>query len=412
MAHQSIPGGIGAISESFTRETALEIAAAISQPSDAAGIELLDQKAIEELAKQMPHRPLLQFLSSLLKNGLDTYIKNIHGEIALLSIGKHQLPLLIVQNNYGDSYIGSLYGHYVSQGLESESLIAGIFTKKLSKIALMALGAILRWGKIDKVVYVNHSLFATDLHPVLTPQEVSAITACLQKKFPDYAIVFRSIAEKICPEVKESLGTSGYRFIASRQIFFTDTKNEAIFETRIVKSDLVLWRKQQQHCQFVDHKDITPEEYATLAQLYDDSILAYHSNLNPQFTPEFVQNLHTSRLLHLKYLTIDDKIEGVVGFQEREGRFLCSFFGYNKDHPDHSKIYRLLSTCLLQEAKKRQLLFHQSAGASFYKKLRRAEGCLDYFAYNSRHLPKRQRLCWKILHLFVNGFAKPFMRKY
>ena len=90
----------------------------------------------------------------------------------------------------------------------------------------------------------------------------------------------------------------------------------------------------------------------------------------------------------------------------------CPFFGYDKNEPDHTVIYRLLNTALLLAAKEKQLIFHQSAGASFYKKIRRAEGCLESMAIYTEHLPQKQRLSWKILKFFINGIAPRFMEKY
>jgi hypothetical protein len=91
---------------------------------------------------------------------------------------------------------------------------------------------------------------------------------------------------------------------------------------------------------------------------------------------------------------------------------MCPIFGYLKDSPDSNTIYRILNTALLIEAQQERLLFNQSAGASFFKSIRRAEGCLEYMAVYTRHLPYSQRLVWSTLQLFMNSIGSKYMKKY
>jgi len=102
----------------------------------------------------------------------------------------------------------------------------------------------------------------------------------------------------------------------------------------------------------------------------------------------------------------------VVGFTCRNGIMTCSLFGYDKVIPSQVALYRLLSTLLMLEAKERDLIFHQSAGASTYKKIRKAQDCIEYIAIYDKHLSLKQRLPWLLLTKLCNTLGIYFMKKY
>jgi len=136
------------------------------------------------------------------------------------------------------------------------------------------------------------------------------------------------------------------------------------------------------------------------------------SNHQPQFKKQYFELMLEKKLLQFIILKSNGAIIGVAGYYVRNATMYCPILGYDKEHPEHTKIYRVLSTALILEAQKRGLLFHQSAGASFYKQIRRAESCLESTAVYSHHLPLKQRISWAMLSFFINTFAPKFMKKY
>ena len=64
------------------------------------------------------------------------------------------------------------------------------------------------------------------------------------------------------------------------------------------------------------------------------------------------------------------------------------------------------------EAQKKGAVFNQSAGGSFYKKVRRAEGNMEYTAVYQKHLPLPRRIPWKILSLLSNSLGQMYMKRY
>lgn len=352
-----------------------------------------------------------RYLYPFVKKGSRHFIENVNAEIRVLQIDDHVLPLVIVDNNYDNSYICSPYAHYVSLALDKLHLFKRPFIKKAATFTLKILGKILRKGKINQVVYVNHWLLSTDLHPQnLSKKDVEKISSYLQEQFPNSAIAFRSINKKNCPQLKKDIKKCGFKLIVSRQVYLTDTTEKSLYTTRIIKSDLKLWRESGY--EIVEGHQLSECEKKRVMELYNIHSIFNHSSLNPQFNHQFLEMMLKQQLLHIKALRRNGVIDGVVGYQIKNGVFFCPFFGYDKSQGDQTRLYRLLSTMLLLEATKEKKLFHQSAGASFYKKIRRAVGFTEYLAVYYRHLSIRQRLAWKIVKTVMNIAAVPLIKKY
>jgi hypothetical protein len=352
-----------------------------------------------------------KFLKPLIKRGIAHYIDNIEGDLYALKIEEFVLPILVAQENYTNSHVCSSYGQYISYGRELVGLMGNVLLSETVKGLLKGMGKMIRAGRIDAAVYVNHWLFSTNLYPKeFSSQWIELITDFLQKRFPSCAIIFRSLNPMTNSSLMERLKTLGFGLIASRQVYLTDTKREFIFQTRIVKSDLKLYRESPYA--ILDEQQLCKEECTQLLKLYKQLYLDQHSYLNPQFNQNFIELLFQERLLHFKVLKRDGCIKAVAGYFEQDGIMLSPFFGYDKESPHSSIIYRLLSTSLLLEAQKKGLIFHQSSGANFYKTVRRAESHLDSMAIYTAHLPMKQKLSWSMLRFFINTFAPHYLKRY
>lgn len=348
---------------------------------------------------------------NLVKNGVDYYMDNIRAEVFAIKLGNLILPIAVPNEDYTNSYVCSPYAHYIIYGKEAVRLIDNSLLRSFIQGCLGLLDRYSRFGRINKVLYVNNSFFSTDLYPgTLSVEKIEKILHFLRNIFPQHAIVFRSINALTNPQLMQDLKTEDFLLIASRQVYITDTKQDWIFQTRILKSDLKLLRESPYA--ITDETELSSEERQRVLELYNLTYLSQHSPLFPQLNLRFIELSLQESLLHFQVLRIEGIICGVVGYLVQNGTLFSPLFGYDKNHPQHATIYRLLSTSLLLEAKKRGLVFHQSSGASFYKKVRRAEGVLEYMAVYVDHLPYYQRVFWRVLKYFINTLAPPYMRKY
>ena len=360
---------------------------------------LYDTNTIDQL--EWPKTPEGQlakgYFVPLVKNGVGHYIENVNARMCILNAITHVLPVLIVDDDYENSNVCSPYGFYILSALRyQEHFFSSGFLRMSFEKFIKGLGKILMRGKINKIIFVNNWLFTTDLHSKdISEADIKTITTYLKEKFPQHAIAFRSINTLMNKELKNKLRDANYNLISSRQIFVTDTENQSIFKTRIIKSDLKLWKESDYDV--IDLTELTGKNKERILELYYMLCIESHTKLNPQFNLRFINLALENGLLRLKALMKNGTIEGVVGFMERDNTFLCPFIGYDKNHPDKVHIYRLLSTLLLLEANKKNQLFHQSAGASFYKSIRRAVRYQEYWGIYSRHLSFNQRFTWLLL---------------
>lgn len=364
---------------------------------------------LQELSDNDPNE--IDYLKSLMKNGVPYYIENISGEINILKIGNQLLPILITSGNVHDSYVCSPYGHYVSLGQESLPRIKNKWMKRVAESGLKGLACIIKKAAINPAIYINHSLFSTDLQPNHLPQShISSIVHFFKKKFPTHTLIFRSINAKSCPDLKTRLKSCGFQLIATRQVFLTDMEKAGLFNTRIIKSDLKLWNEK--NYEVISQDELSEADEQHILRLYHLLSINSHSALNPKLSMHCLKWLKSHPTFQLKALKINGVIEGAVGYHIKENLFHCSFFGYDKLSENNTLIYRLLSTLLLLEAAKNGKVFHQSAGASFYKTIRRAKKTQEYQAIYTKHLLLKQKLAWFVLKTVINTFAVPFMKKY
>lgn len=376
-------------------------------------LELFDKNNIDSLVWPDTEEGCYakKFLEPLIKNGIHYYVDNIQADIFALKVQQFVFPTTVVTENYKNSWVCSPYSQYITYGKEAIEHFGNPFLVKLAKLFLGGFDKMGCKGSIDSVVCVNNWLFSTDLYPEgFSSEQISAIVTALKERFPRHAIVFRSLNPVVNGSLMHSLKNLGFHFITSRQILLTDTKNESIFCTRILKSDLKLWRESSY--KVLDETQISADECSKLLELYNSLYITHHSYVNPQINNSFMRLISKQSLLNFKVLRLNGSIKGVAGYCVRNGVLYSPFFGYEKDDPDHNVIYRLLNTALILEAQKEKLIFHQSSGASFAKKIRRAESCLESMAIYTSHLPLKQRLTWAAFRTLINWFGPLYMKKY
>lgn len=353
----------------------------------------------------------IEYFKTLLQHDISHYVENIFGEVNILKIDNQLFPLLVTSGRYDNSYVCSPYGHYITLGLESLQRIKNRWQKKILECVLKGLGSIVKAGKINPAVYVNHSLFSTDLQPnELTKSQIHSAVLLLKKRFPNHTLIFRSINPKTCFDLKKRLKSCGFKFIATRQVYLTDTKNTELYNTRIIKSDLRLWEKKDY--EVISHNELTEEDEQRILALCHSLSIDNHSTSNPKATRHCLSLFKQLPSFQMKVLKKNGVIEGVAGYYTNGNILFCPLFGYDKNNPNSTLVYRLLSTMLLLEATENGKLFHQAAGGSFYKTLRRANKFQEYQAIYTKHLPMKQKLVWGLLKTMINTFAISSMKKY
>jgi hypothetical protein len=351
-----------------------------------------------------------KFLEPFIKQGVKHYIDNINTKLMALKIDDLVLPVTINDAEYENCYVCSPYGQYIVYGYEAVSSLKNPFIKKPLQVLIKGMGKIFQYGSINKVVIVNNWLFSTNLYPNISQGQISAIKSYLQQLYPEYAIIFRSIHTFIDSNLSEALKKEGFSLIPSRQIFFLNINNTDLFESRIFKSDLKLLKESAYEIASIENA--TPETVETITSLYRTVYLDRHSKQNPQLNKNFVKLACENQILNLKVLHKAGQIDAVVGYFQRNGVMTAPFLGYDVSLPQNTGLYRLCCTVLTLEAKEKQHLFHLSSGASFFKKIRRGIGHIEYTAVFWKHLPLKRRFPWNFLSGIANTIGIPVMKYY
>lgn len=375
-------------------------------------VKLYDQASIEDcpwpanrsgdMAKQL--------LEPLVRHGISHFVNNINAKMAVLLVDDLVIPITINEFTSNNSFVTSPYSQYVSYAYVIEKKINNPLVRHSFKFLLNFYSSLMRFGDLDKVVIVNNWLLTTNPYPKLDKKKIQSIGEFLKSRFPQHAIVFRSIVSQTCKDCYLALKENRYQFIASKYVYITDGSDEEVFKTRIFKSDLNFLKKSP--FKLVPSAEIQAEEANHLYQLYKNLYIDKHSSVNPHYNSNFFQLLLKSKALNLLIVKQEQNFEGIAAYFCSDGKMISPFVGYNLIDAEKKGIYRYLSTTLLLEAQRQAALFNQSAGGSFYKQIRRAKGSMEYTAVDDSHLPFYRRLPWRVLRFFINTIGSSLMKKY
>ena len=352
-----------------------------------------------------------EYLTPMLRDGVRKYIKNIDTKMGVLRIDDLVLPITVNEAQWKNSYVCAPYTHYISYAEEELYLIENRVLRLFLRIIIRTLGLFLRAMRINKVVHVNNWLLSTNLYPDLNEAQIGAITVFLRERYPDYAIIFRSVNKYRSDQTFNALKAVGYRSIMSRQIYLLDTTIEKKFRAKPFKQDLKLMRE----CNYTVHsaEQLTREDCPRIVDLYDALYLDKYSDLNPQFTEEFIDLARTKGILTLKVLKDPNgQVDAVLGYFRRNGMMTTPVFGYDTTISRKVGLYRLISVVLALDAKEQQTLLHQSSGAASFKRLRKAEGAGEYSLVLDAHLSWFRRMPWAFLEFVAAKVGEPIMKKF
>lgn len=352
--------------------------------------------------------------SAVMKNGARHYIKNVDCETKLLTDGDLFLPVVIPNPKYPNSYICSPYGQYVDYGYREVDIELGErpLVNALSKSAIKVFEKCAPRKHFDKVVFVNNWLVSTNLYPKqISAEQFTKITQLLTKKYPNRAIVFRSISTVLNRDLIPKMEKVGYEKVLSRQIYIVDPKEGIYKKKSAFKKDVKLQRKRTTY-QWKGVEDYNEKIWKEVKQLYDQLYIQKYSKINPQFTSAFFRESIQEHWLRYSFLKKEDQIHACLGYLHRNGIMTTPVIGYDFNLPQKEGMYRLIALRITQEGLRNQLIIHRSSGASHFKKLRGAQASSEYNLVYTKHLSKARKLAWQILQKMTKYIATPILNKY
>ncbi len=382
--------------------------------SERAVITLYDASNIDSLLvpENFDGRYAAEFFIPLIKNGTRRYIRNVDLQLLIVKIDSLLLPLGVLEPGSGNSYVASIYNHYVEYATDELCEIRNPVLKTALRGIIALLGAVLRLTRSDRVVFVNNWLFSTNLYPSLTNDQLSRLTAFLVSRFPQHALVFRSLNTVHHADLLSGLKHLGWLAIGSRQVYlFARGTRPSLKKSqqRTLLRDFQLLEQPD----YVLSQTIHPQEIDRVTALYNQLYLDKYSRHNPQYTAEFLRLAYERGLLEFRLLrrAQDGRIDAVFGYLYRNGIMSTPIFGYDLSIPQKSGLYRRLSAQLLKEAEMRNFHLNNSSGAPFFKLNRGCKAAIEYSAVYCGHLPRIRRLGYRILTVIISGIAIPVIRR-
>jgi hypothetical protein len=347
----------------------------------------------------------------------DKFIQNLQTDLFLWKQDQHALICSsnLPQTQKTLSYVVSPYCAYVDYCLvEIERLNRPRVTWPLS-LLVKTIALWLRVTKIDACLQINNWLLSTNLFfGHLQKKDVQVLRDQAIKKFPQQALVFRSLNYFSNAALINLLENEGFILVPSRQVYIFDAK--AGEESELMRShNFQLDRKflRKTCLTWKDAKDFSDEDFESAARLYAMLYLEKYCQHNPAYTANWLRAGHESGWLRLQGL-VDDagQLQGVVGWFENDELITAPIVGYNTDLPKKTGLYRLLTQACLEEAIRQKKTLNFSSGAAQFKRLRGGKAEIEYSLVYVKHLNVFRRATWKVMSFLLNLLAVPLMKKW
>lgn len=353
------------------------------------------------------------YLLPLMTEQPSCYVQNVATRVLALRVGDRIMPVTVNESEYDNSYVSSVYTHYVTYAKEELGMLDSALLRRVLSTVLDGLGYWMRASECNKMVIINNWLLSTNLYHELSADEVKELTRSGIQKFSGHILALRSVCRRLYPDLYNGLLDEGYLMVPSRYVYLFHPAWPAQGKWR-VRNTLSRDRKMlaKSGYRILRHEELGEQHAERIVELYNALYLDKYSRHNPQFSPAFVRLAMRKRTLTLIGLEKDGRLDGILGYFERNGVMTTPLFGYDTTLPKETGLYRMLSFLLVQEAESKGILLHQSAGVGAFKADRGAEGEPEYTAVYINHLPFYRRTVWKVLAFLLNRIGIKLVEKY
>ena len=158
-------------------------------------------------------------------------------------------------------------------------------------------GALLRHGRIDRAVTLNHWLVSTNSYPCLEDVDIDRALTEARNRWPDHALWFRSLNTEHHADWLRALTRRGGVLLPSRQVYLFDDVAALARRHRDLKRDLaLLHRGGDVVCERLRDDDA---DHQRAAALYHALYIRKYSPLNPRYRSDLLQAWSRAGLLHL-----------------------------------------------------------------------------------------------------------------
>lgn len=377
-------------------------------------VAFIDADTLTGLQSPIDTTKCLPFLSKFLRSTPENssqLVKNINTTTELVRVGSDVLPLTINDTQFDNSWVCSPYNATVTYPLEELRHIDNSLLRFGLSGMIHSLAPSLQLCRINRVVCVNNWLLSTNLYPEITRESIRALTSIVTDRFPEHAILFRSLNSFTNSALMTALKNEGYLLAPSRQVYLYDGRQPEYLRTSNTKRDCKLLETTTAFS-VVPHQELSSTNDSRIKELYNLLYLKKYSNHNPQFSERLIRLWREPKMMQLFGLqNPQGRLDGIVGTFTMNGVMTAPLVGYDIAQPQSLGLYRMLMAQVLKSAATDKVVLNLSAGAASFKRLRGGRAELEYSAVYTQHLPFRQRAVWATLATILEQVGGRVLRR-
>lgn len=325
----------------------------------------------------------------------DTFLRNTCSHWDVWRSERLSLPLLVVDGGRDQAAICSMRSYYADYAAEeARRRLRGRLQLHVVLLGLAGIRRLIDALGLDRVVFVNHWLLSSNPTPPLDLATLEQLTADLRKRYPDRALVIRSLNPLTGRGLLQTCSAEGFRLVRSRRVWIFDPTHCDCRKNRDILRDL---RKLHESGCDRNGMQATPDDVPLLASQYRRLYLAKYSRYNPDFTEEFFHATLVGNVLEYRTLRSTNGLDGFVAWYDGGEEMAGELVGYDLSKPQKLGLFRQCMAAQFEASLRTGRRLNLGSGNSRFKRFRGAQPVLEYDAVYCRHLPVGVRTAWRTL---------------
>ncbi|SFO71249.1 Acetyltransferase (GNAT) domain-containing protein [Mesorhizobium sp. NFR06] len=340
-------------------------------------------------------------------------IANLTTKVEAFEVAGRTFPLTLNDASEAPNcYICCPSSAYIDYAIdETRNFAARPLLRRALKALIAACAPLVKASGLDRQAQVNNWLYSTNPVPLLDRPTVASLRSVLIARFPDRAIVIRSLNDIADAATVAALKVEGFRMLAARQIYIFADRGAAPAMTHDMKRDRS--RLRATPFERVGNGDFTAADYARAETLYTMLYIDKYTPLNPHYTARYIAEMHRRGIISLAGLRRPGgELVAVTGLFENGATLTQPIVGYDTSLPVGEGLYRMTMAMAQDHATARGLFFNMSAGAAEFKRRRGAVAAIEYNAVYAGHLPLRRRVAIRVMETVLALVGVPLLRRF
>ena len=340
-------------------------------------------------------------------------VRNLTVRVEAFEVAGRTFPLTLNDASEAPNcYICCPSSAYIDYAIdETRNFASSPLLQCTVRALVRACAPLVKASGLDHQVQLNNWLYSTNPVPRLERAAIAEMRTELTTRFPDRAIVIRSLNDIADPSTIAALKAQGFRMLAARQIYIFADRSAAPSTTRDMKRDRT--RLRSTPFRLVGDRDFGEADYVRSEELYAMLYLDKYTPLNPHYTARYIGEMHRRGILRLAGLRDGSgRIVAVTGLFENGGTLTQPIVGYDTGLPMGAGLYRMAMALAQDHATARGLFFNMSAGAAEFKRRRGAVAAIEYNAVYAGHLPLRRRMAIRVMETMLALVGIPLLRRF